>query len=125
MEPLHIAATPSTPEMNLDASTGTIMIKGVSDEEDALGFYFPAIQWLDNYQHHSAKETTLSIQLKYFNTASAKALYEIIKRVAEVRKGGHKATVYWYYDQQDPILKDDIEHFCDIVNIPIELKPHS
>lgn len=123
MEPLHISPTDTTPEVTLDASEGIIAIKGISDEEDALGFYFPIIQWLDNYQHHSAPETTLTIQLKYFNTASAKALYEIVKRVAEVRKESHTATVRWYYDKEDPVLKDDIEHFCDIVSIPIQLLP--
>ena len=125
MEPLQIAPTDTTPEVTLNASEGTLSVKGVSDEEDALGFYFPVIQWLDAYQHHAAPETTLDIRLKYFNTASAKALYEIVKRVASVRKEGHAATVNWYYDQDDPVLKDDIEHFCDIVTIPIQLKPSS
>lgn len=124
MEPLRIDATTTTPEVLLNATEGSITISGVSDEEDALGFYFPIIQWLDAYQHKPAPETSLTIRLKYFNTASAKALYEIVKRVANVRKGKHTATVRWYYDQDDPVLKDDIEHFCDIVTIPIQLVPH-
>ena len=123
MEPLQISSTNTTPEVTLNASEGTLTIAGISDEEDALGFYFPVIQWLDAYQHHAATETTLNIKLKYFNTASAKALYEIVKRIEEVRKEGNMATVNWYYDQDDPVLKDDIEHFCDIVSIPIHLKP--
>ena len=124
MEPLRIDATNTTPEVLLNATEGIIAISGVSDEEDALGFYFPVIQWLDAYQQKPASETTLTIQLKYFNTASAKALYEIVKRVAHVRNREHTATVHWYYDQDDPVLKDDIEHFCDIVTIPIQLMPH-
>ena len=124
MKPLHIAPTETTPEVNLNAEEGTATIAGVSDEEDALGFYFPVIQWLDGYQHHAAPETTLSIRLKYFNTASAKALYEIVKRVASVREEGQRATVRWYYDQSDPVLKEDIEHFSDIVSIPIEMVAH-
>ena len=108
----------------MNAEKGLIAITGVSDEEDALGFYFPIIQWLDAYQHHAASETTLDIQLKYFNTASAKALYEVVKRVANVRKDGNQATVRWYYSQEDPVLKEDIEHFCDIVTIPIQMVPH-
>ncbi len=122
MEPLHIKATNTTPDVLLDASAGTISLKGVSDEQDALGFYFPVIQWLDAYQRAPAEHTTLSIRLKYFNTASAKALFEVVKRVAHLREAGHEATVAWYYDHNDPVLKDDIEHFCDIVSIPIELK---
>lgn len=122
MEPLHIPATDTTPAVRLDASEGTVAIEGISDEQDALGFYFPIIQWLDAYQHHPAAQTTLTIRLKYFNTASAKALFEVVKRIAHLRQAGYGATVEWYYDQDDPVLKDDIEHFCDIVTIPIELK---
>ena len=122
MEPLHIPATETTPAAHLDAQQGTVVIEGVSDEQDALGFYFPLIQWLDSYQHNPADQTTLTIRLKYFNTASAKALYEVVKRIAQLQKEGHSAAVEWYYDQNDPVLKDDIEHFCDIVTIPIALK---
>ena len=124
MESLHIAPTSTTPEVTLDASEGVVTITGVSDEQDALGFYFPVIQWLEAYQHQAAQETILNIRLKYFNTASAKALYEIVKRIATLRKNGNTATVNWYYDQDDPVLKDDIEHFCDIVTIPIQLTPY-
>ena len=124
MEPLQIPPTDTTPEVALNVSEGNITIQGVSDEQDALGFYFPVIQWLDAYQRQPAAETVLDIKLKYFNTASAKALYEIVRRVADVKSQGHAATVNWYYDEDDPVLKDDIEHFCDIVSIPIQLKPH-
>lgn len=122
MEPLHLSATDTTPAVHLDALAGTIVIEGVSDEQDALGFYFPVIQWLDAYQRHPAAQSTLTIRLKYFNTASAKALFEVVKRMAHLRQSGHAASVEWYYDQNDPVLKDDIEHFCDIVTIPIEVK---
>ncbi len=122
MEPLQIPATDTTPAVDLNASEGTVRIQGVSDEQDALGFYFPIIQWLDAYQREPAAHTSLVIRLKYFNTASAKSLFEVVKRIDHIRQAGHKATVEWYYDQHDPVLKDDIEHFCDIVTIPIELK---
>ncbi len=124
MEPLHIASTTTTPEVALGTPEGSIEIKGISDEQDALGFYFPIIQWLDAYQRQPAPETVLNIRLKYFNTASAKALYEIVKRVEHVKIQGHEAVINWYYEANDPVLKDDIEHFCDIVSIPIALKPH-
>lgn len=124
MDPLHIAPTDTTPEISLNDPVGTLRIQGVSDEQDALGFYFPIIQWLDAYQRQPASETTLDIRLKYFNTASAKALYEIVKRIAIIKQDGHPASVNWYYDEDDPVLKDDIEHFCDIVSIPIAMKPH-
>ena len=123
IDSLTIEATDTTPTVQLDGQQGQITIEGISDEEDALGFYFPVIQWLDAYQAHPADSTTLTIKLRYFNTASAKALYEIIKRLARIQKGGHSVTINWYYDEETSVLKDDIEHFSDIADVPINIIP--
>ena len=123
MDSLNIEATETTPAVQLDGQRGQITIEGISDEEDALGFYFPVIQWLDAYQAHPADSTTLTIKLQYFNTASAKSLYEIIKRLARIQKSGQSVTINWYYDEETSVLKDDIEHFSDIADVPINIIP--
>ena len=122
MEPLQISPTPTTPIVHFNAQSGHLTIRGVSDEEDALGFYFPLIQWMDNYIGHSQEKTTLDIQLKYFNTASAKALFEIIKRMGVLRKAGKTTEINWFYDSLDPVLKEDIEQFCDLTDVPINVR---
>ena len=121
MEPLQIAATPTSPEVQMNAQKGHFILRGVSDEEDALGFYFPLIQWMDNYVQHSQDHTTLDIQLKYFNTASAKALFEIVKRMGVLHKAGKNIEVNWFYDAEDPVLKEDIEQFADLTDVPINV----
>lgn len=123
MEPLKISATDTTPEVEFNSESGQFFIRGVSDEEDALGFYFPLIQWIDNYAHHASGKTTLDIRLKYFNTASAKALFEIVKRMGTVLKAGNPVEINWFYDAEDPVLKEDIEQFCDLTDVPINVTP--
>lgn len=123
MESLKLEATQTTPSVVLDAQKGIIEIAGVSNEEDALGFYFPVIQCVDLYLTKPQEETKLEIRLKFFNTASSKALFEIFKRLGELKKKGKKVTVNWYYAEEDENLKEDIEYFTDLTNIPINVIP--
>ena len=120
MESLHIPATATTPEVRLDRASGQLLIQGTSDEMDALGFYFPVIQWMESYVHHSpAESTVLEIKLLHFNTASAKALFDVIKHLKQLQKAKKDVEVNWYYDADDPVLKEDIEQFCDLTSVPI------
>jgi hypothetical protein len=120
MDPLYIEESNKTPKVSLDAQKGFIEIKGVADEEDALGFFFPVIQWLDAYIKRPAEHTDMELEFKYYNTASAKALYEILKRVAEIHKSGNTVIVKWYYPEGDEHLLSEIETFSDITHMPIQ-----
>lgn len=120
MEPLHINATDKTPKVYLNAQEGRIELKGISDEEDALGFFFPVIQWLDAYIKHPATHTEAVFDFKYYNTASAKSIYEILKRISEIHKAGSTINVQWYYPSGDDHLLGEIENFSDIAHLPIQ-----
>jgi len=121
MDSLQIPATPTTPEIELNPQTGHLAVRGVSDAEDALGFYFPVLQWMDAYVLDPAEKTVLDIQLKYFNTASSKSLFELIKRLKPLQRTGKSAEVNWFYSAEDPVLKEDIEQFRDLISVPINV----
>ncbi len=121
MESFQIEATNTTPYVRLDAETGVLDISGISDEQDALAFYFPVIQWIEAYLLHPQPETTLNLRFKYFNTASSKALFEIIKRLEVLLKQDKQLVFNWYYTEEDENLKEDIEYFTDLTNIPINV----
>lgn len=120
MDKLIIDATEKTPYVLLDPAEGLIQINGISDEEDALGFYFPVLQWLETYQNKPQHYTKVELQFKYYNTASAKSLYEVLKRVAQLQKKGENVEVIWFYEQDDENMLNEIENFSDITNLPIE-----
>ncbi len=120
MDSLKIDATETTPAINLDRQTGEVEIAGVSTEEDALGFYYPVIQWLDTYATQPCPETNVHIRLRLFNTASSKALFEVFKRLNDIKKKGHTVNVNWYHAEGDDTLKDDIEYFNDLVSLDIQ-----
>lgn len=125
MESLKLESTGTTPEVHLNAENGVFEIAGISDEQDALGFYYPVIQWLDTYLNHPLEETTLNLRLKYFNTASSKALFELFKRLNELKKKGKKVTANWYYPAGDDSIKEDIEYFTDLTSLPINVVPQN
>jgi hypothetical protein len=120
MDKLIIDATDKTPYILLDPTEGLIQVKGISDEEDALGFYFPVLQWLDTYQSHAPSHTKVELEFKYYNTASSKSLYEVLKRVAQLKKHGKDVDVTWYLDQEDEHMLSEIENFSDITHLPIQ-----
>ena len=120
MDKLIIEATPKSPLFHLDPEEGFIEIRGISDEEDALGLYFPVLQWLDTYISHPKTHTNVSLEFKYYNTASAKSLYEVLKRIARLREGDTSVEVKWYYEQGDENMLGEIENFSDITHLPIQ-----
>lgn len=125
MESLEFEATHTTPYVHLDAQSGVMNIEGVSDEIDALGFYYPIIQWVDTYLTTPQEVTTLNLRFKYFNTASSKALFEIFKRLNDLKKKGRTVNVNWYYQEGDESIKEDIEYFSDLTSLPINVIPQT
>lgn len=119
MEKLIIEANAKSPEIILDPGEGFIRISGISDEEDALATYFPVIQWLDNYVAHPNDHTRVELDFKYYNTASAKSLYEVLKRISKLKQENRTLEVYWFYEQGDENMLSEIENFSDIAHLPI------
>lgn len=120
MDSLKIDATETTPAVSLNRETGAMEITGVSNEEDALGFYYPVIQWIDTYMTQPCPETNMQIRLKFFNTASSKALFEIFKRLNRLKKQGKHVVVNWYYTKDDDTFREDIEYFNDLTSLDIQ-----
>ena len=120
MDSLYIESTDKSPEVKLDSDDGKILVHGISDVEDALGFYFPIIQWMDTYIKNPASHTEAVFEFKYYNTASAKSIYEILKRLAEIHKSDNSINLRWFYAQGDDHLLSEIENFSDISHLPIQ-----
>ncbi len=121
MEPLHIPATTTTPEIRLDNESGQITIQGVSDEVDAIGYYYPAQQWVEAYVRQPAPDTILDIRLTNFNAASSKALFGIIACLAPLLKTEHSLKVNWYYDTNNSVLNENFKQYSDSTSVPVNV----
>ena len=123
MQPFIITPTQTTPYVYLDSQQGTIYIKGNSFDEDAFAFYQPVLQWMERYKHQPQKETILTVELKYFNTSSAKCLYELLDRLADLPSAEASVIITWYYSKHDLEMKQEIQGFSQLVGLPFHIKP--
>jgi hypothetical protein len=96
MERIKIASTPRTPSVILDADSGTLSIAGRSIMEYPEDFYKEILDGVDMYFSEYDKPLSVSLSFEYFNTASSKELYDLLKKLK-----GQKASVKWYYEEDD------------------------
>jgi hypothetical protein len=122
MAALVIQPTSKTPYINFNDQNGSFEIKGMSCSEYAYDFYKPIFEWLENYIKTPVNVTTVNIQLKYFNTSSAKCILQLLERIAVLIKQQHKVEVNWYYEKDDEQMLTDGENYSVLLGFPFQLQ---
>jgi hypothetical protein len=118
MDELRIESTEDTPGI-VFSENGNLSMSGRSLPEDAFSFYEPVLAWLKTYSANPAAQTTININLEYFNTASAKQVFKIVSMLSEIGKK-QKVTVKWHYDEGDKDMHASGERFSKLSEIPFE-----
>jgi hypothetical protein len=116
MEKLYISPTPLTPEINFSPEENIFLIKGVSAPEDVVALYTPVNEWVKRFvddlihfgpRHYSTVyPITFKIELVYFNSSSAKFLYDMFMELKRLLAVGIPAIVEWTYDDEDEDIKE-------------------
>jgi hypothetical protein len=117
MNEIKMASTKKTPSVTF-AADGKLELKGRSIPENSLEFYKPLIDWMEAYTKSPASETNLHIQLEYFNTSSSKCLLDLFKRLEGL---SGKATIHWYYEQDDEDMLEAGEDYEAIISVPFKM----
>ncbi|MBN2484744.1 MAG: DUF1987 domain-containing protein [Bacteroidales bacterium] len=102
---------PYYPSVNFDAESGVCEIAGESYMEEAYKFYLPLINWIKEFILNEKRPLTLNFKLIYFNTSSSRLIVDILETLRKLREDGHKIKVNWYFDPDDPDVKDEVEDF--------------
>lgn len=123
MESIYIKEFGYTPGVELDKEKGRFRFTGKACPEDAPGFYAPIFDFFKEYLQDPLRETVLEFKLSYFNSASSKVILSLLQNIKTLNEGGYKASVKWYYYEDDEELYYSGEDFKDIFNIPFELIP--
>lgn len=118
MNQLIIEKTKSTPYVNLNPSTGVFQISGKSLPEDVMSFYRTITDWIGEYLKAPAPETKMIFEMEYFNTASSKLIFEIIKTLNEASKNGNKYEIVWKYTEEDEDTLEMGQDYESLVKIP-------
>ena len=118
MQELHINPTSVSPEVYFSPKENIFLIRGISTPEDVRALYYPVIEWIRNYIDHliltepGKKSYTpvsplkFKADLEYFNSSSAKFLYDIFMELKRLIAAGVPFIVEWLYDNEDIDLKE-------------------
>jgi hypothetical protein len=122
MEQYKNDGTNITPTINFDLVGGTLEIKGRSIPENSVEFYKPLTEALKIYSAKPKETTTVTIELEYFNTSSAKCLLDFFKELEGLRiNGGSAVKIRWGYQAEDENILEAGKEYQTMLKIPIEL----
>jgi hypothetical protein len=120
MENFHIERTVNTPDVIFNKDTQLLSIVGRCYPENSDLVF----SCLKGFSHaYIYEKLDMIINLEYFNTASAKQLFNLVKYFAQ--KEDFKFKLFWYYEEEDHDSYDTGLYFqhgteCDIEFIKIE-----
>ncbi len=124
MESLIIPSGQNTPSIDFNAQTGKLEITGISIPEDVTGFYQTVFNWLMQYIQNPAPNTELHIHLNYFNSASAKAILDIMNYLEALLDRNANVMVFWHYLDIDEDMFSTGKEFQSLVKIPFQFVQH-
>ena len=120
MNDLILERTNETPEINFNASSGTLKIIGRAYSNDIRLFYKKLSFWLEEYLKSPQETTTIELQLDYYNSIFIKLLFYFFEKSKDVQQKNKKLVIKWYHQEGDDESADDAIRISKIINYPIE-----
>lgn len=121
MDNYKIEGSPKTPSITFDLQSGVLEIKGRSIPENSIEFYKPLVDSLDRYSSAAKPNTTVNVQLEYFNTSSSKCILDVFKKLESIHKGGSQVIINWHYEEDDEDMLEAGEDYQAIINVPFKM----
>ncbi len=123
MNSLKIEGTTFTPEINFDIENNTLTFLKVSKPANAIEFYKPLFDFIDNFEKVKVKskitkELVIDFKFTYFNTATAKILYELLGKFKKITEQGVDVVVNWYYPSDDDDLLEEGHMMSEALDMP-------
>jgi len=127
MRKLHLNPTGLTPGILLDPDQNRYIIRGNSRPEDVRELYFPVIEWLADFRklllsddHSGFTEENpfvMQFDLVYFNSSTAKFLFDIIHEFRQMKECGIPIAIIWHYDEEDIDMKEAGENLSYLAEL--------
>lgn len=118
MQNLTLDSSGKTPYVSF-TTDGVIELSGRSIPENAVDFYKPLYEWLDEFSKKPSTEIKVNIRLEYFITSSSKCLLDVFKKVEFIfKETGRQVEVNWYYEEGDEDMLEAGEDYEIIISIP-------
>ncbi len=126
VEKLYMAPSESMPEVTLSHEDNVFRISGISRPENIRKIYEPIVQWLTDYKNILINDDSiysednpfiLQLDLVYFNSSTAKFLYDIVMILKSIKEEGIPTTINWFYDPEDPDCREAGEDLAILAEI--------
>lgn len=116
MQKLYINSGPNTPEIHFSPAENIFSISGRSAPEDVRAIYYPVINEIKTfiseiidgkYSIYTPEHPLIfKVDLTYFNSSSAKFLYDILSELKRLPASGVPIKIEWFYDDEDLDMKE-------------------
>ncbi|MDX9772581.1 MAG: DUF1987 domain-containing protein [Bacteroidales bacterium] len=124
-------ATDLTPEIIFAPEENKFIIEGKSAPEDVRSLYYPVVDWVEEYVAEVRKNNIynadnpllLKFDLEYFNSSSAKFLFDILSLLHDLYNDGIPVDIEWHYDEEDIDLREAGEDLALLCELPFRYCP--
>ena len=119
MENLEFKATAKTPEVNFNAETGVMIVRGRAIPLESEEFWAPVLKWFYAYATDPQPKTKFIFDMEYFNISSSKKILFLLHKLNDMLEVGFAVDIDWRYPKGDIEMKEAGSDFSCMVNIPI------
>lgn len=101
-------------------------ISGYSRPENVRIFYEPVLNWLETFKSNlldkmkseeRIEPISFNFKLIYFNSSSAKFLYDVVIILNEIQLFDIPLSINWYYDKEDSELREAGEDLSELAQV--------
>ncbi len=124
MVDLNIEKTKYSLEIKTLQNKGIIQMSGASYPENAIEFFKPIIDWINEYIQKIGKKLSLELRINYQNTSSSKMILDIIDILEEYYKQNGDVKVIWFYDEEDEDVYETGEELKEDFELPFDIIPY-
>lgn len=133
MDKLFIKGGDYRPEIMFSTEDNIFRIKGISRPEDARSVFYPAISWLNDFHKYLLTNGEINysfedpfiiqLDLSYFNSSSAKFIFDIVMVLKKMRTSGIVVSIVWFYEKIDTDMREAGEHLSELAEIDFVYLP--
>ena len=123
-EPLILIQTEDKPWVILDSENSVFEIGGKSLPENSTEFYTPVLNWISEYVKEPNKITHFKCKIEYFNSSSARNLYEIFKVLEKIEQSVNEIKIIWYHEPGAKLMENKGHEFKTVLKLPFDVLPY-
>lgn len=133
MQKLYFPPTPTSPEICFAPEERIFFMRGISSPEDVRAIYYPVIDWFRKYtdsllegnsnNYSGSSPLKFQVDLEYFNSSSAKFLYDILLELKRLISSSIPVHVEWLYDEEDTDLQETGSDIASLLEMEFTYVP--